>query len=142
MIGCTIIVSVSISCSRCYSLVSFSCFMTHLHCVQQTVTLCWTYIYSVEVYLYLYTLLIAHFSFLTLKPELQAKVITTILLSFIVMSIIFSLSCFFFYLLSNSLFMPNLWHLYIKKPLFSYFIVEQTSFWSYNQLFLLLNITK
>ena len=45
MISCAIIVSVSTSCSRCYSLVSFLCFITCLHCIQQTVTSCWTYIY-------------------------------------------------------------------------------------------------
>jgi len=34
MIGCTVIVSVSASCSRCYSLAFSSCFMTYLYCVQ------------------------------------------------------------------------------------------------------------
>jgi len=56
IIGCAVIVSVSALCSRYYILAPSSYSITHLYYVQQTVILCWTHTYSIEVHLYLYAL--------------------------------------------------------------------------------------
>ena len=56
MIGCAIIVSVSISCSRCNNLARSSCFITHSPHVQQAYSSWTTSIYSINTLLYSYTL--------------------------------------------------------------------------------------
>ena len=56
MIGYAIIVSVSISCSRCNNLARSSCFITHSPHVQQAYSSWTTSIYSINTLLYSYTL--------------------------------------------------------------------------------------
>ena len=56
MISCTIIVSVSTSCSRYYTLASSSCFVTYLPHVQWTISSLLVCIYSVDTLLYPYAL--------------------------------------------------------------------------------------
>ena len=58
MISYTIIVSVSISYSRCYILVSSSYSMTHLHYVQWIISSLLVCIYSIDIFLYPYALLL------------------------------------------------------------------------------------
>ena len=61
------VVSVSTSCNRCYIFASFLCFMTCLHHVLWTVSLWFTYIYSIDILLYSYVLPLAIHHSLLLK---------------------------------------------------------------------------
>ena len=67
MIGCTEVVSVSTSCSRCSILAFFSYTMTCLPYGLQTVSSYHSYIYSIDIILYPYTLPLIHLSYSHLK---------------------------------------------------------------------------
>ena len=67
MISCTEIVLVSASYSRCSILALSLCTMTHLSYGLQPVSLCCSYIYSVDTILYPYALLLIHYSYSHLK---------------------------------------------------------------------------
>ena len=56
MIGCSKVVLVSTSCSRCCILALTLCFMSWLPCVLWTISSLYLHIYSIDVLLYLYTL--------------------------------------------------------------------------------------
>ena len=62
-ISCTAMVLVSISYSRCYTLTSSSCSMTHLPHVQWTTVLFLVCIYSIDIFLYPYALALVYHLF-------------------------------------------------------------------------------
>ena len=62
-IGCAVVVLVSISYSRCYTLTSSSCFITHLPHVQWTTISFLVCIYSIDIFLYPYTLALVYYPF-------------------------------------------------------------------------------
>jgi len=76
-IGCAEVVSVSTSCNRCFILALFSYIMICLPYGLQPVSLCLSYIYSIDTILYPYALPLIHLPYSHLKSLSKCNLSST-----------------------------------------------------------------